>query len=301
MPPLSHPSAERSSHRPVLIREVVRWLDLSPGMVIVDGTVGAGGHSSAIVEKIGPHGRLIGLDRDPMMLGHARRKLAGTPVELFQSSYADLSSVLDALNLQKVDRVLLDLGLSSDQLNDQSRGFSFSAEGELDLRFDVTTGIPASKILASSSVEELTSIFRDYGDEPNASKIAKQIVAERSRGTIGTAKQLGDLVANLSLSGGRQGGTHPATRIFQALRIAANRELEELQRMLDVTLPNHVATGGRAVIISFHSIEDRMVKEAFRRRDIWKDLTPKPIPPSPSEERMNPRARTAKLRAAERI
>lgn len=292
------PSAERSRHRPVLVREVVRWLDLSPGMTVVDGTVGAGGHSSAILPSISPSGRLIGLDRDPMMLAHAEKALAGGPIDLVHSSYADLRTALDQLKIEKVDRVLLDLGLSSDQLADESRGFSFLATGPLDLRFDVSKGVPASEIVTTSSVDELTRIFREYGEEPNADKVAQQIVAGRKRQPITTADRLAEIVAGVAPGGSRISGSHPATRVFQALRIAANRELEELLRMLDETLPQCLAPGGRAVIISFHSLEDRMVKEAFRDRERWAELTPKPIPPTPSEERMNPRARTAKLRAA---
>jgi 16S rRNA (cytosine1402-N4)-methyltransferase len=279
-----------------LVREVLRWLDLRPGLVVADGTVGAGGHSSQILPRIQPGGRLIGLDRDPMMLAHAGRAVAGEGVDLLQSSYADLRAVLDRLGVAAVDRVLLDLGLSSDQLADAERGFSFQAEGPLDLRFDTSQGRPASELLAKSDAGELARVFREYGEEPQAERFAERIVAACAKAPIRTARRLAEVIEEAA--GGRRGGVHPATRVFQALRIAVNGELDELRRMLGETLPACLSEGGRAVVISFHSLEDRMVKEAFRDRGRWEDLTPKPVPPTPSEERINPRARTAKLRAA---
>jgi 16S rRNA (cytosine1402-N4)-methyltransferase len=289
----------RARHRPVMLREVLRWLDLRPGLVVVDGTVGAGGHSAEIVPKIQPGGRLIGLDRDPMMLRHAEQALSSERVALVHSSYADLRQVLDRLGVPMVDRVLLDLGLSSDQLADDRRGFSFSADGPLDLRFDVTQGRPASEWLATASTAELARIFRDYGEEPFAERIAQALTSARGPNAF-TAKHLAALVAECLPRAPRRGGTHPATRVFQALRIAVNDELGALRRMLNETLPACLVPGGRAVIISFHSLEDRLVKEAFRDRTRWNDLTPKPITPTPSEERINPRARSAKIRVAVR-
>jgi 16S rRNA (cytosine1402-N4)-methyltransferase len=293
------PRVDRAKHRPVMVREVLRWLDLRSGLAVADGTVGAGGHSAAILPIIQPGGRLIGLDRDPMMLAHAARAVSGEGVNLIHSSYADLRDVLDRLGVAKVDRVLLDLGLSSDQLSDEGRGFSFKAEGPLDLRFDASRGKPAAQLLASAGVAELARLFRELGEEPHADRIAEQIAASRSFRPVRTAKDLADIVEAAVPHSGRRSETHPATRVFQALRIAVNDELDELRRMLDETLPACLAPHGRAVIISFHSLEDRIVKEAFRNRDRWRDLTPKPIPPTPSEQRINPRSRTAKIRAAE--
>lgn len=291
--------AERAKHRPVMVREVLRWLDLRPGLIVADGTVGAGGHAAAILPRIRPGGRLIGLDRDPMMLDHAARAVSGEDVDLVHGSYAGLRDVLDGIPIGKVDRVLLDLGLSSDQLSDGARGFSFKAEGPLDLRFDTSRGKPAAHLLATAGHAELARLFREFGEEPHSERIAERVVATRSSRPIRTAKHLAELVEAAVPHSGRRGDIHPATRVFQALRIAANGELDELRRMLDETLPACLAPGGRAVVISFHSLEDRMVKEAFRSRDRWRDLTPKPIPPTPSEQRINPRSRTAKVRAAE--
>lgn len=282
-----------------MVREVLRWLDLRPGLVVADGTVGAGGHAAAILPLIRPGGRLIGLDRDTMMLAHAARAVCGEGVELVHSSYADLCEVLGRLGVAKVDRVLLDVGLSSDQLADEDRGFSFNAEGPLDLRFDTSRGRPAAHLLATAAAAELSRSLREFGEEPHADRIAERIVRTRSSNPIRTALDLAELVESAVPHSGRRGDIHPATRVFQALRIAVNGELDELRRMLDETLPACLAAGGRAAIISFHSLEDRMVKEAFRSRDRWRELTPKPIPPTPSEQRINPRSRTAKLRVAE--
>lgn len=282
-----------------MVREVLRWLDLRVGMIVADGTVGAGGHSAAILPLLRPGGRLIGLDRDPMMLAHAARAVAGEDVDLVHSSYADLREVLDRLGIATVDRVVLDLGLSSDQLSDEDRGFSFRAEGPLDLRFDISRGRSAAHILATADTAELSRVFRVFGEEPHADRIAERIARTRSSNPVRTAIDLAELVEAAVPNSGRRGDIHPATRVFQALRIAVNGELDELRRVLDETLPACLAPGGRAVVISFHSLEDRMVKEAFRNRDCWRDLTPKPIAPTPSEHRINPRSRSAKLRVAE--
>jgi len=281
-----------------MVREVLRWLDLRAGLVVVGGTVGAGGHAAAVLPRIRPGGRLIGLDRDPMMLAHAARATAGSDVDLVHSSYAGLREVLDRLEVGKVDRILLDLGLSSDQLADDDRGFSFRSDGPLDLRFDTSRGKSAAELIASAGAEELNRIFREHGEEPHARRIAERVVATRSDRPVRTGMDLAELVEAAVPSSGRR-DVHPATRVFQALRIAVNGELGELRRMLDETLSACLAPGGRAVVISFHSLEDRMVKEAFRDRSRWNDLTPKPIPATPSEQRINPRSRTAKIRAAE--
>ncbi|MFG0334893.1 MAG: 16S rRNA (cytosine(1402)-N(4))-methyltransferase RsmH [Maioricimonas sp. JB049] len=284
-------------HIPVMPREVIELLDLSPGQVVVDGTVGGGGHSRLILDQIGTAGMLVGLDRDNSMLDRARQQVSGENCRLVQSSYADLADVLKDLQLQAVDRVLVDLGLSSDQLADRSRGFGFAAGGPLDLRFDPSQGEPAAELLLSASADRLEQIFRDYGEDPNAARIARAIVDQRRREPIRTAEELARLVADAPGRGGRS-GTHPATRVFQALRIAVNEELDHLQRFLDVTLPACLRPGGRAVVITFHSLEDRIVKNAFRDRDRWALVNRKPMTASAAEIRRNPRSRSAKVRAA---
>ncbi|WP_232102237.1 16S rRNA (cytosine(1402)-N(4))-methyltransferase RsmH [Gimesia chilikensis] len=291
-------------HIPVLLREVMEQLDLSPGLVVVDGTVGAGGHSQHILKQIGTTGTLIGLDRDEMMLGFAREKLGAETLPdgqcfLRQASYAELPAVLEELKLPSVDRVLLDLGLSSDQLSDETRGFGFETPGDLDLRFDTRQGIPAWQLLETLSEAELVEIMEVYGEERFSQRIASQLVQQRKTNPVRTAADLIKAVqAAMPAKALATARKNPATRVFQALRIAANQELEQLETMLDAVLPQALKPGGRAVIISFHSLEDRMVKQAFKDRDQWKNLTAKPITATQAEQRVNPRCRTAKLRVA---
>lgn len=295
---------KRPVHIPVLLREVMEQLDLSPGLVVVDGTVGAGGHSQHILKQIGTTGTLIGLDRDEMMLGFAREKLGVETLPdgqcfLRQASYAELPAVLEELKLPSIDRVLLDLGLSSDQLSDETRGFGFETPGDLDLRFDTRQGIPAWQLLETLSEAELVEIMEVYGEERFSQRIASQLVQQRKTNPVRTAAHLIAAVqAAMPAKALATARKNPATRVFQALRIAANQELEQLETMLDAVLPQALKPGGRAVIISFHSLEDRMVKQAFKDRDQWKNLTAKPITATQAEQRVNPRCRTAKLRVA---
>ncbi|WP_417387576.1 16S rRNA (cytosine(1402)-N(4))-methyltransferase RsmH [Gimesia sp.] len=295
---------KRPVHLPVLLREVITQLDLSPGLIVVDGTVGAGGHSEHILQKINNEGTLIGLDRDDMMLGFATQKLKPESLPagrcyLRQSSYAELPAVMEELQIETVDRVLLDLGLSSDQLGDDERGFGFESAGELDLRFDTRTGVPAWQLLESLSESELCEILEVYGEERFSQRIASQIVKQRKAVPVRTAADLIKVVQQAipgkALAAARK---NPATRVFQALRIAANQELEQLETMLETVLPQVLRPGGRAAIISFHSLEDRMVKQAFKNQKVWKNLTAKPIVATQAEQRVNPRCRTAKLRVA---
>ncbi|QDT27457.1 Ribosomal RNA small subunit methyltransferase H [Gimesia panareensis] len=295
---------KRPVHIPVLLREVMEQLDLSPGLVVVDGTVGAGGHSQHILKQIGAKGTLIGLDRDAMMLGFAREKLGAEALPegqcfLRQASYAELPAVLEELQIPAVDRVLLDLGLSSDQLSDEARGFGFESPGELDLRFDTRQGVPAWQLLETLSEAELAEILEVYGEERFSQRIAGQLVQQRKAKPVRTATDLIEAVqAALPAKALATARKNPATRVFQALRIAANQELEQLETMLESVLPQALKPGGRAVIISFHSLEDRMVKQAFKDRDQWNNLTAKPITATQAEQRVNPRCRTAKLRVA---
>jgi 16S rRNA (cytosine1402-N4)-methyltransferase len=287
------------------VREVLQFLDLKLGLVVVDGTVGGGGHSKFILERLGPDGKLIGLDRDPEMLARASQVLDDSRAILKQASYAELPQILDSLALSRVDRVLLDLGLSSDQLADATRGFGIQSgihsERPLDMRFDPSGGATASELLSTLGEPDLADLFAQFGEERASRAIAQSIVARRPQVAHWTAAELVAAVTQ-SLPRGPRGRheIHPATRVFQALRIAVNHELEHLQQFLAAVLAERVKPGGRAVIISFHSLEDRIVKDAFRDQALWQNLTPKPVTARSAEQRMNPRSRTAKLRAATR-
>ncbi len=236
-----------------------------------------------------------------MMLAFAEEKLAllsphSSLVSLFQSSYANLPEVLKSHGLTQIDRLLVDLGLSSDQLADRERGFGFAAGGPLDMRFDTRSGISAAEFLRAASVEEITRVFRDWGEEPAAGPIAQAIVGSRKFEPVETAAELVAVVEKVLKVRDSQQGSHPATRVFQALRIHVNRELDQLTRFLDTVLPSVLRPGGRAVVITFHSLEDRIVKQAFRDSEVWELVNKKPVVASPTEVRLNPRCRTAKLR-----
>jgi len=302
-------SEHRPVHVPVMPREVLQWLQLTPGLTVLDGTVGAGGHSSLILKHIGDTGTLIGLDRDPMMLNLASQKLKGNSSEesqsmhshchLIRSSYADAQGVLQELNIEGVDRVLLDLGLSSDQLSDRQRGFGFDAGGPLDMRFHPHEGKPAAELLRTLEEQQLEDIFRTHGEEPAASKIASEIVRRRRLGhPVSTAEELESCVCEAVGAARNAGGRNSATRVFQALRIATNNELQHVERMLIEILPAILKPGGIAVILTFHSLEDRLVKNAFKGHQGWQVLTKTPLEAAPAEVRLNPRSRSAKLRAA---
>ncbi|WP_437188231.1 16S rRNA (cytosine(1402)-N(4))-methyltransferase RsmH [Planctomicrobium sp. SH668] len=293
-------SSERTVHVPVMLHEVLEQLDLLPGLTVVDGTLGAGGHSHKILQKFGPDNRLIGLDRDPSMIERAAQIVNGPQAHLQHASYAQLETVLDELGLETVDRVLLDLGLSSDQLADTERGFGFETSGTLDMRFDTSRGKSVAELLQSASEEELERIFREYGEDSESRRLAKEIVAARkARTPITTASALKQLVEKITPV--TKNKSHPATRIFQALRIAVNGELEQLETFLNEILPKRLSPGGKVLVITFHSLEDRLVKQAFRETTLWENLTRKPIVATPSEVRWNPRSRSAKLRVAQRL
>jgi 16S rRNA (cytosine1402-N4)-methyltransferase len=286
-------------HVPVMLEDVVRWLDPRPGAIVVDGTVGGGGHARAIAERVGPEGMVIALDRDPAAIGAAETNLAGMPIRLAQANYCDLPEVLETLNLTGVDGIVLDLGLSSDQLADESRGFSFSGDGLLDLRFDPTEGEPAWRLVNRLNEETLADLIYRYGEERHSRRIARAIVQRRRLEPIKTAAELAELVRrSVPRTPGRQ-RIDPATRTFQALRIATNEELKSLEIALR-RLPECLKPGGRLAVISFHSLEDRRVKEAFRDDERYEVLTRKPIRPTAEEVDRNPRARSAKLRVAAR-
>ena len=291
-------TAETTQHVPVLAAEVLDHLRPVPGQTFVDGTLGGGGHSRLLAEAVGPTGRVIALDRDAAAVECAASALHQLPIHALQANYSDLPEVLAQLGVEKVDGILLDLGLSSDQLADPDRGFSFHGTGPLDLRFDVTRGEPAWKLVERLSAEHLADLIYRYGEERYSRKIARRIVDTRRAEPIRTAADLARLVRQ-SVPRSRDERIDPATRTFQALRIAVNEELKWLEVGLR-RLPACLRPGGRIAVISFHSLEDRLVKEAFRDDARLTLITRRPIRPSEAETAANPRARSAKLRVAER-
>lgn len=289
-------------HIPVLPTEVLHWLNPQPGQVIVDCTVGGGGHTQLLAERVTPEGRVIGLDQDPAMLELARPRLAGLPVTLVHAAFDDLPDVLRDLAVPAVDGVLADLGVSSDQLDNPARGLTFQTDGPLDMRLDPTRGEPASSLVNRLNEHDLADLIYQFGEERFSRRIARRLVEARRETPIETTGRLAEIVRrSVPRTRGRRGrpGIDPATRTFQALRIAVNDELGALDRLLE-RLPRVLVPGGRAVLISFHSLEDRRVKQAFRDKDVWAVMTKKPVTATDDEVRANPRARSAKLRAAQR-
>jgi 16S rRNA (cytosine1402-N4)-methyltransferase len=297
-------------HIPVLAPEAVDALAIVPAGTYVDGTFGRGGHSRAILARLGPRGRLIALDRDPQA-EQAARDIADPRFSFHRTNFSSLDQVLGG---QHVQGMLFDLGVSSPQLDDPARGFSFKGDAPLDMRMDPTVGATAAQWLASAEQQQITEVVRDYGEERFAKQIAAAIVAARAREPIVRTRQLADLVAKAVRT--REPGQDPATRTFQALRIHLNRELEEVSLMLPRATA-HLAAGGRLAVISFHSLEDRIVKrfmQSLARPDVPRRLPlrasemPQPalklvgraVRASAEETRRNPRARSATLRVAER-
>lgn len=286
-------------HVPVMLDEVVQWLRPRAGAVLVDGTLGGGGHTRALAERVGASGRVLALDRDPAAVAAAETNLAGLPVAVVRANFADLPEVLNEMEIAEVDGVLLDLGVSSDQLADPERGFSFAAAGPLDLRFNPSAGKPAWRLLERLKPEHLAELISRYGEERYARRIAAAIADRRRTSPIRTAAELAELVRRCVPRSRTGHSIDPATRTFQALRIAVNDELKWLEVALR-RLPDCLAREGRLVVISFHSLEDRRVKEAFRDDSRLQPLTKKPLRPSEQEVAANPRSRSAKLRVAER-
>jgi 16S rRNA (cytosine1402-N4)-methyltransferase len=285
-------------HVPVLAEETLAWLQPAAGQTFVDGTLGGGGHARLLAEAVGASGRVIGLDRDPAALEIARERLSGLPIDLEHANYADLPELLAERGVATVDGIVLDLGLSSDQLANEERGFSFNSSGVLDLRFDTTRGEPAWKLVERLGEEHLADLIYQHGEERYSRRIARRIVERRRIAPIKTAAELAALVRG-AVPRGRHERIDPSTRTFQALRIAVNEELKWLAVALK-RLPDCLRPGGRMVVISFHSLEDRLVKEAFRDDSRLTVLTRRPIRAGEVETASNPRARSAKLRAAER-
>jgi 16S rRNA (cytosine1402-N4)-methyltransferase len=288
-----------SVHVPVMLEQVVHWLTPRPGMVLVDGTLGGGGHTRALAEMVGPDGQVIGIDRDPAAIDSVEKTRGRLPIRLVRANYCDLPEVLEQLEIPAVDGVVLDLGLSSDQLADRERGFSFSSDGPLDLRFDPLEGEPARRLINRLSAEHLAEIISRYGEERFSWRIAQAIVRQRHERPIETAAELAELVRRSVPNPPGGPRIDPATRTFQALRIVVNDELKSLEIALR-RIPGCMRTGARMAVISFHSLEDRRVKEAFLADDRLSVLTRRPLRPNENEVADNPRSRSAKLRVAER-
>lgn len=304
----------------MLLREVVESLVVSADGTYIDGTVGTGGHSLAIGQKLSDRGLLICLDRDPDAVRLSGRRLAflGDRIQVIRANYAELDLVLKDLNLGEVDGVFLDLGMSTHQLEKSGRGFSFGRDEPLDMRMDPEEERTARDIVNNLSWEELEGLLKDYGEEKKAKSIAKAIVGARRQNPIVTSSQLAALVQSTFPLTHRRGARHPATRTFQALRIEVNKELENLQVFLK-KVPFLLKRGGRLVILSYHSLEDRLVKQAIAegeracvcpkdfpqcacgRVPVFRRLLKKGVKPSRREIAENPRARSAVLRAAERV
>lgn len=292
-------------HIPVMANEIWSYLKLSPGKVIVDCTLGEGGHSEGVLGKIAPGGRLIGIDQDDDALSIARLRLSRfeSMTTLVHDNFKNIRDVLRTTGIDAMDGVIFDLGVSSIQLNTPERGFSFQSDGPLNMRMDKHAQITAFDLINNLSEEEIASIIYTYGEERFSRRIARRIVEERNRQTISTTGQLADIVLDAMPHQERYKRIHPATRTFMALRIAVNRELEALTEGLRAAL-DMLRPGGIACVISFHSLEDRIVKNEFRQRakeGTLSLITKKPLVPTEQEMRDNPRSRSAKLRVAEKI
>jgi len=303
-------------HIPVMLGECLEALITDPGGIYVDGTLGNGGHAGGILERLQSGGMLVGFDRDIDAIERVGRKLrsgAGKRVELVHDNYANMAGRLDQLGIGEVSGILLDLGLSSYQLDEGGRGFSFRYDAPIDMRMDQTRGMTAAELLQSADEKELADLIYRFGEDRAARRIARAIVEERGRSRIETTGQLADLVERVK--GGRKGRKiHPATQTFQALRIAVNDELTAIAQVLE-SMIGRIAAGGRFVVLTFHSLEDRMVKQFFNRhvpreeslqqggvKRIFEDppvewIWRKPKTASVEEQAVNPRSRSAKLRA----
>ncbi len=308
------------AHRPVLLNEALDLLAPGAGETVVDATLGAGGHSAALLERVGPRGRVFGIDRDPSAL-----TLAGAALDGFGSRFTplagdhrDLPQLLTAAGVEHVDRILFDLGISSMQVDDPERGFSFRHDGPLDMRMNPRAGRSAADLLSDITEERLREILWRFGEESHGRAIARAIIRERALHPLTRTVQLAEVVERCVRRPGPRRRIHPATRTFQALRIAVNGEIEHLESTI-ADAASMLRSGGRIAVIAFHSLEDRAVKHSFRslahrctcpprlpvcgcgNLDHLKILTSRPVRPSAGEIASNPRARSARLRAAERL
>ena len=307
-------------HIPVMVREVLDYLHCAPGKTYVDGTLGGGGHAKAILHAIGQEGFLIGIDRDPDAVAYCRASLHPfrSTIQIFCDNFIHLPKILSRLHTRSVDGILLDLGLSLNQLEGSGLGFSFMRDEPLDMRMNPEQGQTAQALVNRLSERELTDLIARYGEEPWARRIAKTILRVRCQGRIRSSFHLAEIVKSAIPARHRPRRIHPATRTFQAFRIAVNQELEALRTFLDGAA-DLLNPKGRLCILSFHSLEDRMVKEHFKalargcqcpadfpvctcgKRPQWRILTKRPVRPGPAEIKANPMARSARLRAVERL
>lgn len=306
-------------HTSVLLRETVELVFTVPDGIYVDCTLGGGGHSELLLNRLGSGGRLIGFDQDAKAVENACRKFDGDiRVKIFRKNFVEMEKTLKDHQLLPVNGIMFDLGVSSPQLDEAERGFSYMQDAPLDMRMDRNMQLKADDIVNSWSIEDLTDIIRDYGEEKWASRIAKFIGDARTHEPINSTGQLVDIIKKAIPAGARREGPHPAKRTFQALRIAVNRELEVLEKALDQSL-QCLAGGGRIGVITFHSLEDRIVKNKFQSwlgkctcppsfpvckcgaKPMIKLVNRKPLQPSQEEENDNPRSRSAKLRVAEKL
>lgn len=308
------------NHRSVLLDECIEGLAIKPNGIYVDGTAGGGGHSFHIASKLGEGGRLIAIDQDENAIAAAGKRLApfGDKVTLVRSNFSRVSEVLSELGIEKIDGILMDLGVSSYQLDTPERGFSYNADAPLDMRMDNRNPLDASVVVNTYSEEKLREIIYGYGEEKFGGKIASEIVKARSVKPIESTGELVDIIKRAMPSAAKQGGHHPAKRTFQAIRIEVNSELDVIKPAIDGAV-RHLSEGGRIAIITFHSLEDRLVKQAYAslaegctcprsfpvcvcgNKPKVKVITKKPILPSENELEENPRSRSAKLRVAEKI
>ena len=321
LPQSEEPSVtEPVAHQPVLLRETLDLLAPRRGEVVVDATVGNGGHAELLLEAVGAEGRVVGIDRDPHALEAASRRLGrfGEAFVAVRGNHCELGHLLEKVGIDAIDRILFDLGLSSLQLGDAARGFSFQADGPLDMRMDPSAGRTAADLLATLTEEELRQVLWRFGEERHSRKIAREIVRRRTERPLQRTHQLTELIERTVGPGARRFRIHSATRTFQALRIAVNQELVGLEALIEEAVLL-LRPGGRVAVISFHSLEDRPVKQSFNalahrctcpprlpvcgcgRHDLVRILTRKPVRPNAAEIDRNSRARSAKLRVAERL
>lgn len=307
-------------HQSVLLEEVIHYLDIKPAGVYIDATIGGAGHASRIADRMNNQGLLIGIDQDQTAIQAAEERLANVNprVKLFRSNFAAIPDILQDLEVKEVDGVLFDLGVSSPQFDQDERGFSYKNEAPLDMRMDQSQPFSAAHLVNTATVEDLTRIIGEYGEERWAKRIAVFIDRQRREKEIKTTSELSEIIKQAIPASARRTGPHPARRTFQALRIAVNNELEVLEKALEETIPL-LKQGGRIVVISFHSLEDRIVKNIFAKgakgcqcpkelpicqcnnQPQLKILTKKPVVPTPDEIKINSRARSSKLRSAEKL